>query len=79
MFYIKIMNIDLNEKRKKLNNLKRVSPHSKEFFGIPPSAEFFYFKDAQGNIIELLDNSGSVVVKYKYDACGKCVVEERIT
>ena len=48
------------------------SPHLKEFFEIPPSAEFFCFKDAQANIVALLDNNGSVVVKYKYDAWGKC-------
>ena len=45
----------------------------KEFFGIPPSAEFFCFKDSQANIIDvqanivaILDNTGAVVVKYKY-------------
>ena len=53
----------------------------KEFFGIPPSAEFFCFKDSQANIIDvqanivaILDNTGAVVVKYKYDAWGKCKV-----
>lgn len=30
---------------------------------------------AQAKIIALLDNSGSVVVKYKYDAWGNCVVD----
>ena len=48
------------------------SPHLKEFFGIPPSAEFCYFEDTQSNIVALLDNTGAVVVKYKYDAWGKC-------
>ena len=33
---------------------------------------YFYRKNAQNNIIALLDNNGSVVVKYKYDAWGKC-------
>ena len=42
----------------------------KEFFGIPPSAEFCYFEDTQSNIVALLDNTGAVVVKYKYDAWG---------
>ena len=42
----------------------------KEFLGILPSAEFFCFKDAQANIVELLDNTGATVVKYKYDAWG---------
>ena len=46
----------------------------KEFFGIPPSAEFCNFKDAQANIVALLDNTGSVVVKYNYDAWGNCKV-----
>ena len=46
----------------------------KEFFGIPPSAEFLYFKDAQANIDALLDNTGSIVVKYNYDAWGNCKV-----
>ena len=31
---------------------------------------YFYRKDAQGNIISLLDNNGNVVVEYKYDAWG---------
>ena len=33
---------------------------------------YFYRKDAQANIVALLDNTGAVVVKYKYDAWGKC-------
>ena len=40
---------------------------------------YFYRKDAQANIVELLDNSGSVVVKYRYDAWGKCVVDASTT
>ncbi|MBQ9714427.1 MAG: hypothetical protein IJV83_03810 [Clostridia bacterium] len=32
---------------------------------------YFYRKDAQGNIIALLDNSGLVVVEYSYDAWGR--------
>ena len=32
--------------------------------------EYFYRKDALGNIISILDNSGAVVVKYVYDAWG---------
>ncbi len=34
----------------------------------------FYRKDAQGNIIALLDSSGSVVVQYVYDAWGNHAV-----
>ena len=44
----------------------------KEFFEILPSVEFFCFKYAQANIVALLDNTGVTVVKYKYDAWGKC-------
>ena len=40
---------------------------------------YFYRKNAQNDIIALLDNSGTVVVKYKYDACGKCVVDSSTT
>lgn len=34
---------------------------------------FFYPRDDQTNVIALLDNSGAVVVKYKYDAWGNCI------
>ncbi len=37
-------------------------------------ATYFYRKDAQSNIVELLDSNGAVVVKYKYDAWGNCRV-----
>ena len=33
-------------------------------------ATYLYRKDAQGNIIALLDSNGNVVVEYKYDAWG---------
>ena len=35
---------------------------------------YFYRKDAQGNIIAILDYSGDVVVEYKYDAWGNHAV-----
>lgn len=38
------------------------------------NAVYFYRKDAQGNIIALLDSSGNVVVKYVYDAWGNHAV-----
>ena len=38
------------------------------------NATYFYRKDAQANVVALLDNNGSVVVKYKYDAWGNCKV-----
>ena len=31
---------------------------------------YFYRRDAQGNIIALIDNNGAIVVEYKYDAWG---------
>ena len=34
------------------------------------NAQYFYRRDCQGNIIALIDTSGVVVVKYKYDAWG---------
>lgn len=40
---------------------------------------YFYRKDAQVNIVALLDNTGAVVVKYKYDAWGKCVLDSSTT
>ena len=43
---------------------------------------YFYRKDAQANIVALLDNTGAVIVKYKYDAWGKCntvVLDESAT
>ncbi len=39
--------------------------------GIVYSGEtYLYRKDAQGNIVGLIDNNGNVVVEYKYDAWG---------
>ena len=38
------------------------------------NATYFYRKDAQANIVALLDSNGSVVVKYGYDAWGNCKV-----
>ena len=40
---------------------------------------YFYRKDAQANIVALLDNTGAVVVKYKYDAWGKCIIDASTT
>lgn len=36
--------------------------------------KYFYRRDVQGNVIAILDNTGTVVVKYKYDAWGSCIV-----
>ena len=38
------------------------------------NVNYVYRKDAQGNIIAILDSSGTVVVKYNYDAWGNHVV-----
>ena len=43
------------------------------------NATYYYRKDAQKNIIALLDNTGAVVVKYKYDAWGKCEIDASTT
>lgn len=40
------------------------------------NAVYYYRKDAQGNIIALLDNSGNTVVKYRYDAWGNHAVQD---
>ena len=37
---------------------------------------YIYRKDAQGNIIALLDTDGNIVVKYTYDAWGNHTVED---
>ena len=63
-----------NYKQSPREFINTFSPHLKEFFLIPTSAEFCYFEDTQANIVALLDNTGAVVVKYKYDAWGKCKV-----
>ena len=38
------------------------------------SAQYFYRKDVQGNIIAILDSTGKAVVKYVYDAWGNHAV-----
>ena len=43
------------------------------------NATYFYRKDAQSNIVALLDNTGAIVVEYKYDAWGKCVIDASTT
>ncbi|MDE6613296.1 MAG: hypothetical protein K2K28_01930, partial [Clostridia bacterium] len=39
--------------------------------------QYFYRRDARGNIIAILDSSGTVVVKYIYDAWGNHAVVDR--
>ena len=59
---------------KQSNGLEFLYDHTGVFAVKHNNATYFYRKDAQANIVALLDNNGSVVVKYKYDAWGKCVV-----
>ena len=40
---------------------------------------YIYRKNAQNDIIAILDTNGAVVVKYKYDAWGNCVVDSSTT
>lgn len=57
---------------KQSNGLEFLYDHTGVFAVKHNNATYFYRKDAQANIIALLDNTGVVVVKYKYDAWGKC-------
>lgn len=36
--------------------------------------QYFYRKDAQGNIVAILDRDGNIVVKYIYDCWGNHAV-----
>ena len=49
------------------------------FFLCTQRGFFKSVEDRQSNIVALLDNTGAVVVKYKYDAWGKCVVDASTT
>ena len=67
---------------KQSNGLEFLYDHTGVFAVKYNGSTYFYRKDAQSNIVELLDNTGTVVVKYKYDAWGKCntvVLEESAT
>ena len=59
---------------KQSNGLVFMYDHTGVFAVQYNNATYYYRKDIQGNIIALLDNTGTVVVKYKYDAWGKCKV-----
>ena len=58
---------------KQSNGLEFLYDHTGVFATKYNNATYYYRKDAQGNIIALLDNTGMVVVEYKYDAWGKCL------
>ena len=59
---------------KQSNGLVFMYDHTGVFAVQYNGATYYYRKDAQANIVALLDNTGTVVVKYKYDAWGKCKV-----
>ena len=59
---------------KQSNGLEFLYDHTGVFAVKYNNATYFYRKNAQQDIIALLDNTGATVVKYKYDAWGKCEV-----
>ena len=59
---------------KQSNQIKFLYDHTGVFAVKYNNLTYFYRKNAQNDIIALLDSNGSVVVKYKYDAWGKCKV-----
>lgn len=60
---------------KQSNGLEFLYDHTGVFAVKYNNATYFYRKNAQQDVIALLDSNGSVVVKYKYDAWGKCEVD----
>ncbi|MBE6652762.1 MAG: hypothetical protein E7610_05030 [Ruminococcaceae bacterium] len=67
---------------KQSDGLEFLYDHTGVFAVKHNNSTYFYRKNAQQDIIALLDNTGAVVVKYKYDAWGKCntvVLEESAT
>ena len=57
---------------KQSDGLEFFYDHSGVFAVKHNNATYFYRKDAQANVVALLDNNGNPVVKYNYDAWGKC-------
>ena len=57
---------------KQSNGLEFLYDHTGVFAVKYNNATYYYRKDAQGNVIALLDNTGAIVVKYAYDAWGNC-------
>ena len=57
---------------KQSNGLEFLYDHTGVFAVKYGGSTYFYRKNAQQDIIALLDNTGATVVKYKYDAWGKC-------
>ena len=67
---------------KQSNGLEFLYDHTGVFAFKYNGSTYYYRKNAQQDIIAILDNYGNVVVKYKYDAWGKCntvVLDESAT
>jgi RHS repeat-associated protein len=64
---------------KQSNGLEFLYDHTGVFAVKYADLTYFYRKNAQNDIVALLDNSGAVVVKYKYDAWGNCVIDAGTT
>ena len=58
---------------KQSNGLEFFYDHTGVFAAKHNGSTYFYRKNAQQDIIALLDSTGAVVVKYKYNAWGKCL------
>lgn len=56
---------------KQSDGLEFLYDHTGVFAVKYDNVTYYYRKDAQGNVIALLDNTGTIVVKYAYDAWGK--------
>ena len=41
--------------------------------------QYYYVKNLQGDVVRILNTSGTTVVAYSYDAWGKCTVTSRIS
>jgi len=57
---------------KQSNGLEFFYDHTGVFAVKHNGSTYFYRKNAQNDVIALLDNTGATVVKYRYDAWGKC-------
>ncbi len=55
------------------NGLEFLYDHTGVFAVKHDGSTYFYRKNAQNDVIALLDTSGATVVKYRYDAWGNCI------
>ncbi|MBR7167822.1 MAG: RHS repeat-associated core domain-containing protein [Bacteroidales bacterium] len=58
---------------KQSNGLEFIYDHTGVFAFIFDASTFFYRKNAQNDIIAILDSMGRVVVEYTYNAWGECI------